>query len=149
MDTELRNRKAAGDDRQDSSASTGLSSANIHHHHQPSSSTTLSSDSAFTNGSGADYEKNRSGHTRLPSDELTRFPLGRKLTETQKENLVKESVETAYGKTPNGTSKFSLLMAGSLLSFASHCLFHRSVGMLGVRMDLSRKKKRNRCTKDT
>lgn len=105
MDTELRNRKAAGDDQQDPLASTGISSANKHHH-QPSSSSTLSPDSAFTNGFGADPEKNGTGHSRVPSDGLTRFPLGRKLTETQKESLVKESAETAYGKTPNGTSKF-------------------------------------------
>ncbi|KAK3809897.1 MAG: phospholipid methyltransferase-domain-containing protein [Linnemannia elongata] len=103
MDAELRNRKAAGDDQQDPLASTGLSSANKHHHHQPSPSATLSLDSASTNGSGADPEKNGTGHSRVPSDGLTRFPLGRKLTETQKENLVKESAETAYGKTPNGT----------------------------------------------
>ncbi|KAF9299164.1 phosphatidylethanolamine N-methyltransferase [Linnemannia elongata] len=102
MDTELRNRKAAGDDQQDPLASTGISSANKHHH-QPSSSSTLSPDSAFTNGFGADPEKNETGHSRVPSDGLTRFPLGRKLTETQKESLVKESAETAYGKTPNGT----------------------------------------------
>jgi phosphatidylethanolamine N-methyltransferase len=108
MDTELRNRKAAGDDQQDSSASTGLSSANKHHHHQPSSSTTLSPDPALTSGFGVDHEKNGSGHSRVPSDDLTRFPLGRRLTETQKESLVKESAETAYGKTPNGTSKFSI-----------------------------------------
>ncbi|KAG0369449.1 phosphatidylethanolamine N-methyltransferase [Mortierella sp. AD032] len=103
MDTELRNRKAAGDDQQQGSseASTGLSSANKHHHQQASSPTaTLSPDSAFANG---DLQKNGSGHNRVLSDELTRFPLGRKLTETQKENLVKESAEAAYGKTPNGT----------------------------------------------
>ncbi|KAF9140205.1 phosphatidylethanolamine N-methyltransferase, partial [Linnemannia schmuckeri] len=103
MDTELRNRKAAGDGQHDPSASTGLSSANKHHHHQPSSSTMLSPNSAFTNGFDADPEKNGSGHSRVLSDDLTRFPLGRELTEAQKENLVKESAEMAYGKTPNGT----------------------------------------------
>ncbi|KAF9542338.1 phosphatidylethanolamine N-methyltransferase [Mortierella hygrophila] len=103
MDTELRNRKAAEGDQQDPLAPTGLSSANKHHDHLPSSSATLPLDSAFANGSGADLEKNGTGHNRVPSDGLTRFPLGRKLTETQKENLVKESAETAYGKTPNGT----------------------------------------------
>ncbi|ORZ04453.1 phospholipid methyltransferase-domain-containing protein [Lobosporangium transversale] len=41
--------------------------------------------------------------TQVLSDELTEFPKGHKLTATQKENLVKESAETAYGKTPNGT----------------------------------------------
>ncbi|KAF9088033.1 phosphatidylethanolamine N-methyltransferase [Mortierella sp. GBA35] len=100
MDTDLRNRKAAGYDQQDTLASTGLSSANKLHQHQSSSSSTPSPDSAYTNG---DPEKNGSGHNRVLSDDLTKFPLGLKLTESQKENLVKESAETAYGKTPNGT----------------------------------------------
>jgi len=122
MDTELRNRKAAGDDQHDPSASTGVSSANKHHH-QPSS--TVSSDSALTNDDlGTDQQNTGGGHNRVPSDELTRFPLGRRLTETQKENLVKESAKTAYGKTPNGTSKCIFFFPPLLLCFSTVGIFH-------------------------
>ncbi|KAF9932021.1 phosphatidylethanolamine N-methyltransferase [Linnemannia zychae] len=101
MDSEIRNRKAVGEGRHDPSLSTGHSSTNKLQ--QPTPSTTLLSESTPANDPSAGQEMTGSGHNRLPSDDLTRFPLGRKLTDTQMQSLVKESAETAYGKTPNGT----------------------------------------------
>lgn len=59
------------------------------------------SQSSSQNGS----DTTTASHSRLLSDDLTNFPSGYKLTAGQKENLVKESAETAFGKTPSGTSK--------------------------------------------
>ncbi|KAF9432528.1 phosphatidylethanolamine N-methyltransferase [Entomortierella beljakovae] len=87
MDSELRNRKAApGEpdlDLGEILPSTGLSTASKHHHLSPSTkATTLVSNG---NGSIKDQES-----------EQDQSPV-------QHNNLEKESIETAYGKTPNGT----------------------------------------------
>jgi len=115
MDSDLRNRKPASDDPDGSSAdAAGLSTANKYHH--PSSS------ASYAHGDNEDLRKdtpdpvadidNAAKRPRALSDELIAFPSGHKLTAAQKENLAKESEETAYGKTPNGTSTYYI--GGSL-----------------------------------
>lgn len=105
MDSELRNRKPTSEDTEAPSQS-GLSTANKHHQLSGSSS---DPSRAHTNGepiengpqNGPDARSRE--HARVMSEDLAIFPPGRSLTDTQKESLAKESVETAYGKTPNGT----------------------------------------------
>ncbi|KAF9353259.1 phosphatidylethanolamine N-methyltransferase [Mortierella sp. NVP85] len=112
MNSELRNRKPAPEDSEESTVG-GLSTANKHHHlaasvasppangstsHAPVSEETLGS----PQHKGIAFPRARE-HTRVQSEDLTIFPSGHTLTDTQKESLAKESVETAYGKTPNGT----------------------------------------------
>ncbi|KAI1293973.1 phosphatidylethanolamine N-methyltransferase, partial [Mortierella claussenii] len=136
MDSELRNRKSAlgdpsaslpdlisSDDSHHHStaaAASGVSTANKHHG-GPTSATTTTTATVLNNDD--EEEENNSSknqalgshpgsnglHSRAHSDEVTLFPAGEKLTTTQKENLVKESAETAYGKTPNGTNEHDTL----------------------------------------
>ncbi|KAF8932158.1 phosphatidylethanolamine N-methyltransferase [Dissophora ornata] len=108
MDSELRNRKPASDDPDGSlTDAAGLYTANRYRY--PSSS------APYVHGDSGDLRKDATDpvtdtdtdsgakRPRALSDELTAFPSGHRLTATQKENLAKESEETAYGKTPNGT----------------------------------------------
>ncbi|KAG0253722.1 phosphatidylethanolamine N-methyltransferase [Mortierella polycephala] len=107
MDSEFRSRKTAPPP---DPLSAGVSTANKHH-----SSATLTSDSTLKangeahadsdgNGNGRTNGRRTTGsHSRMLSDDLTHFPSGHKLTTKQQEKLAKESEETAYGKTPNGT----------------------------------------------
>ncbi|KAG0203149.1 phosphatidylethanolamine N-methyltransferase [Mortierella sp. GBA30] len=88
------------------SAPVGVSTANK----LQSSTQKVSSESTMQNGlpnenTSEDANNSSSGlnRPRVPSDDLTNFPSGKKLTKVQKENLVKESAEIAFGKTPNGT----------------------------------------------
>ncbi|KAF9926022.1 phosphatidylethanolamine N-methyltransferase [Mortierella alpina] len=121
MDSELRSRKAPSVPGLDpASSSSGVSTANKHHvlSSQPSDSTMLAN--RQTNGDPHEDLGNHddalrsqklqhgtdtptASHSRVLSDDLTHFPSGYKLTVGQKENLVKESAETAFGKTPSGT----------------------------------------------
>ncbi|CAO3574883.1 unnamed protein product [Mortierella alpina] len=122
MDTELRSRKAPfvpGLDPASSSASSGVSTANKHHVSSSHSANATLQVNDQTNGEflesvddDAQSSQTRSvngtdsptaSHSRVLSDDLTHFPSGYKLTAGQKENLVKESAETAFGKTPSGT----------------------------------------------
>lgn len=125
MDSELRNRKLSPEDPEESLAG-GLSTANKHHQHL-----SPSSDPVSVNGStshihtgvenyGHTQQKedplpHAKEHPRAMSEELTVFPSGHTLTDTQKESLAKESVETAYGKTPNGSSKSLLTLVSTQL----------------------------------
>ncbi|KAG0005344.1 phosphatidylethanolamine N-methyltransferase [Entomortierella chlamydospora] len=108
MDTELRNRKpASGDPERDlveGVPATGLSTANKLHNLPPPSAIAASSSvsSPASSPDSDENEKTRGAHTRIQSDDLTKFLSGRELTATQQENLAKESEETAYGKTPSG-----------------------------------------------
>lgn len=134
MDSEFRNRKHTPEDPEESSAG-GLSTANKHHHLLPSASS-LSSVSAYdstshvyTDGETPGNTQQKSTafprgreHARVMSEELTIFPSGHTLTDIQKESLAKESVETAYGKTPNGTSKSLLTLVSVRLSVQMPCV---------------------------
>ncbi|KAG0332939.1 phosphatidylethanolamine N-methyltransferase [Podila humilis] len=92
MDSELRNRrtaqeqKSAGDD-------MGLSSSNKLHVNGNAHATLTE-----TSTSPSKFES----ETRDSSDSGS-FPEGHSLSDKQKENLAKESEEAAFGKTPNGT----------------------------------------------
>ncbi|KAG0230313.1 phosphatidylethanolamine N-methyltransferase [Actinomortierella wolfii] len=70
----------------------GVSTANKHQAHLKTDSTLITND--------ADP---RGSHERKQSDELTMFPEGQTLTDSQRSKLAKASEEVAYGKTPNGT----------------------------------------------
>ncbi|KAG0366159.1 phospholipid methyltransferase-domain-containing protein [Gamsiella multidivaricata] len=113
MDSELRNRKPVTDDPLDTTLpfTAGLSTANKHHHCDGASASDINgntegvadTDENSSNGNGTVSTSPRAARGRVQSDGLTTFPSAQKLTAAQKENLVKESEETAYGKTPNGT----------------------------------------------
>ncbi|KAG0262475.1 phosphatidylethanolamine N-methyltransferase [Actinomortierella ambigua] len=70
----------------------GVSSANKHQAHLKTDSTLIT-----------DNADPRGAHERTQSDELTVFPAGETLTDSQRSKLAKASAEIAYGKTPNGT----------------------------------------------
>ncbi|KAF9974907.1 phosphatidylethanolamine N-methyltransferase [Actinomortierella ambigua] len=70
----------------------GVSTANKHQAHLKTDSTLITDD-----------VDPRGAHERKQSDELTVFPAGETLTDSQRSKLAKASAEVAYGKTPNGT----------------------------------------------
>ncbi|KAG0028758.1 phosphatidylethanolamine N-methyltransferase [Podila clonocystis] len=90
MDSELRNRKATQEHPSTQGQGNGaISSSNKLHAH---------ADHIANGTTTATGEE-----TRDSTDSLTSFPAGHTLTDSQKANLSKESEETAFGKTPNGT----------------------------------------------
>ncbi|KAG0296950.1 phosphatidylethanolamine N-methyltransferase, partial [Dissophora globulifera] len=109
MDSELRNRKPAPTDpvSDDAANTEGLSSANKHHHHftPPASRIADIKDpqEIVPNADPGTETAMFAPHSPLLAAELKSLPQSHTLTATHKENLAKDSEQTAYGKTPNGT----------------------------------------------